>query len=422
MELLGIEREYVISYGLKTYPLFIYQMENNGNKGIFYVCDHCDYTTEKKDKYNRHLETAKHNKNVELFNKNKEKETKKAELLQKKQEKEDKELAKNAELLQKKQEKEDKELAKNAELLQKALEKKQKEEDKKQKEIAKNADLLEKKLIKQQRDAEILIEKEQRALKNAKREAKQAKQEEKQELKEIAKIAKEKALIEDAIAIDWNDCHYNNIKDILKFNWLKEIEGNHFFSNLLLAIVSNEKLNCCRMKDKKYEVWDRNECKWISSFMEDEYTFDDVAYRLLDMMYDCPLLSKHKNRKEFLAYDLCKVKGNPLLKGVIRKILGGNGAEVLAKREEEINYNNEKALDEREEVEIIVIDREKRNAEMDTEEYRNRMNQCLADDNPFSIKNIKNWNYDVSYNKSESSSSSSSSSDDVLNLDGIERD
>lgn len=367
-----------------------------------YKCVVCNYNTTDKRNFQRHTESAKHNKCVELFNKNKEKDAKNAELLQKE--------------LEKKQEKE----TKKAELLQKAFEKKQKELLKEQKEIAKNADLLEKKLIKQQKDAEILIEKEQRALKNAKREAKQAKQEEKQELKEIAKIAKEKALIEDAIAIDWNDCHYNNIKDILKFNWLKEIEGNHFFSNLLLAIVSNEKLNCCRMKDKKYEVWNRDECKWISSFMEDEYTFDDVAYRLLDMMYDCPLLSKHKNRKEFLAYDLCKVKGNPLLKGVIRKILGGNGAEVLALREEEINYNNEKALDEREEVEIIVIDREKRNSEMDTEEYRNRMNQCLADDNPFSIKNIKNWNYDVSYNKSESSSSSSS--DDVLNLDGIERD
>ena len=260
-------------------------------------CVCCNFVSNNKSTLKRHTDTQKHEKCLLSYNI--------------KQEKEAKEAKKDAELLLKRKEKQEKEAKKDAKEVELLLLKKQEKQEKEVKEV------------------ELLL------------------------LKKQEKEAKEKEKENKNNAIDWRDLYYKNIKDIINFNWKLEINGNHFFSNLLIAIVTNEKLNCVRFKNNKYEMWEEtdNGYIWNNKSFDEEYDFNDIAHRLKDIMYDCPLISSYNHKMNFIAYDLDKDHVNTILKGIINKILNGDGQKVLINRHKEYEKYNEKVLKEREPIE-----------------------------------------------------------------------
>jgi len=355
---LGIQRECVISYGLKTHPLIIYQMENNGNKGDSYVCECCNYTTEKKDKFNRHLETAKHLKNTEKVNKTKEKEAEKEAETLKKAEKEAKK-AENEEVKKQKEEaKAAKEEAKEAEKIRDKL--------KKEELFLLKFQEQEKDRIRKERNREEA--KAEKEAKQAKAEAKQAKAEakanskeeekqEKKEVKEQKEIAKTKAEIEEAIAFDVTMMSYSDLENFpeFKFSWVKEVIGNHFFPNLLIALKKNNKTYNVRIINKQVEKWERfdgdagnwySKCQMLGTI----YDFSEIQVYLKDLAYNCPLLKKYKNQLD-RHYD--ELKNKPTYIGECKRILEGREEFVLQQRQQLIEERDERVLAEREHIPTV---------------------------------------------------------------------
>jgi len=369
-------------------------MENNGNNGKSYVCECCNYTTEKKDKFNRHLESAKHIKNNEKVNKNKEKEAetlkkaekaaekaaekqvKEEEILKKQAEKAAEKQVKEEEILKKQAEKQAEKQAKEAEILKKQAEKQAKEQAKEAEKIRDKLKKEELFLLKFQEQEKDRIRKEknreenkaEKEAKQAKAEAKQAKAEEKQEKKEEEKqekkeikeqkeIAKTKAEIEEAIPFDVTMMSYSDLENFpeFKFSWVKEAIGNHFFSNLLIALKRNTKTYNVRIINKQVEKWERldgDAGNWYSKCpMEGNmYDFSDIQRYLKDLAYNCPLLKKYHNQLGIHCNDL---ENKPTYIGECKRILEGREEYVLQQRQQQNEQNDERVLAEREHIPTV---------------------------------------------------------------------
>jgi len=306
-----------------------------------FVCNCCEYSTNKKVNFERHNDSAKHTKCLE----------KQVKIQVKKQEKEAKE-AKEAE----------KEIEKQTEKQEKEAEKVRDKQRKEELYLLKLQEQEKDRIRKETNRAEAKAEKQEKQLKaeakQAKLEAKQEKKEEekqeKQEQKEQKVIQKTKAEIEETIPFDVTMMTYEDLANFpeFKFNWVQEVIQNHFFPNLLIALKKNKKTYNVRIINKQVEKWERydgEEGEWNSycPMLEQKFDFSDIQMYLRGIACNCPLLKKYKNQLDRHCDEL---KNKLTYIGECKRILEGNEEFVLQQRQQNYEARDEQVLAEREHI------------------------------------------------------------------------
>lgn len=222
---------------------------------MVFSCINCNYETDDKSKWERHLLTKKHN-TIDLT-KNEKIQLQKDKL----------ELQKNKIELQRKKE-ENKRIKEE----QKELRLNKKEHD----HLALQHLKLEEKRMAQEK----LIE-----LQKNKMEQKRIKEEEEKEQKRIKEETKRIKEEEKNNPINFDDLVYDNIKTDISFNFKSMIlyKGPYFFEELLISILKNPKLRCMRVNDDLEIFNDEWKTHMIPDDNDLKYDIEYVLERLKDI-------------------------------------------------------------------------------------------------------------------------------------------
>jgi hypothetical protein len=217
---------------------------------MVFSCINCNYETDDKSKWERHLLTKKHNtidltknEKIQLQKEKLELQKKKLELQKIKEE-------------NKRIKEEQKELRLNK---------------KEQEHLALQHLKLEEKRIAQEK----LLE-----LQKNKMEQKRIKEEEEKEQKRIKEETKRIKEEQKNNPINWDDLVYDNIKTDISFNFKSMIlhKNSYFFEELLISILKNPKLRCMRFKDNDLELFNE---EWKTHMFPDD---DDLKYDINDVL------------------------------------------------------------------------------------------------------------------------------------------
>lgn len=235
---------------------------------MVFSCVNCNYETDDKSKWERHLLTKKHN-TIDLT---------KNEKIQ---------LQKDKIQMQK-----DKIELQRIKEENKRIKEEQKElrlNKKEQEHLALQHLKLEEKRIAQEKILE---------LQKNKMEQKRIKEEEEKEQKRIKE--EEKRILEEKKnnPINWDDLVYDNIKSDISFNFKSMViyKNSYFFEELLIAILKNAKLRCMRFKDNELELFNE---EWKTHMFPDDddlkYDINDVLERLKEIGSEFSDAIKHKH-------------------------------------------------------------------------------------------------------------------------------